>query len=94
MLSSERSEGLRDATVHAQSLALVEYLATDSGTEPRSEKQGNISAALASIASFSNEVVSRGKQQSPELERLLQFAARLLYFHSTHGLGLSLISTM
>ncbi|KAK0629830.1 NRDE-2, necessary for RNA interference-domain-containing protein [Bombardia bombarda] len=78
---------LENATQYAESLALLEYLAADegSGTEPTSETQGNITAALSSIRSFSQELASNNQIKPSYHERLLQTAARLLYFHATHG---------
>jgi hypothetical protein len=64
---------------------LIEYLAAEAGTEAASETQGNISAALSSVESFSRELEARKLSKSPHHERLLQAAARLLYYHATHG---------
>ncbi|KAK4242454.1 NRDE-2, necessary for RNA interference-domain-containing protein [Achaetomium macrosporum] len=79
------SRQLETACQHAESLMLIEYLAADAGREATSETQGNISAALSSVESFSRELGSRQLTSSPHHERLLQAAARLLYYHSTHG---------
>lgn len=67
------------------SLALLDYLSVGAGDEPTSSSQGNISAATFRIQAFSNELSSRGLASSPIHERFLQFAARLLYFHTSHG---------
>jgi hypothetical protein len=93
-LASQRdsflSAGSPDSALHyAMSLALLSYLApTDgvaSGKEPRSADQGSITAAMTTCNAFSAELVSRGLKQSPVHERFLQFAARLVYYHATHG---------
>jgi hypothetical protein len=80
-----------DALHYATSLAFLGYLSpTDgetSGKEPQSADQGNITAAMNACNAFSSELVSRGLQQSPVHERFLQFAARLIYYHATHGLA-------
>lgn len=80
------SAGALDSALEfATSLALLEYLTSDDGDEPSSESQGNISAAMHRIQSFSDELSRRDLTQSSIHERFLQFAARLLYFHATHG---------
>ncbi|KAK3301922.1 NRDE-2, necessary for RNA interference-domain-containing protein [Chaetomium strumarium] len=79
------SRQLESASQHAEGLMLIEYLAAKAGTEAASETQGNISAALSSVESFSQELVARKLSGSPHHERLLQAAARLLYYHATHG---------
>jgi hypothetical protein len=66
------------AAQFAESLMLLEYLAADGGSEPASESQGNITAALSTIHSFSQELSSRNLSKSPHHERLLQTAAQLL----------------
>lgn len=79
---------LENATQHAESLMLLEYLAgggDDGAVEPSSDAQGSIAAALSSVHSFSRELASRSLAGSPHHERLLQTAARLLYYHATHG---------
>ncbi|KAK3333834.1 NRDE-2, necessary for RNA interference-domain-containing protein [Cercophora scortea] len=80
---------LERATQHAESLALLEYLTaeTTGDAEPASGSQGNIKAALASIRSFFGELNSLDKDEQTTYyrERILQTAARLLYYHATHG---------
>jgi hypothetical protein len=76
---------LEKATQHAESLALLEYLASGEASGTTSKTQGNIIAALSSILAFSQGLKSRNLSQSPHHERLLQSAARLLYYHATHG---------
>lgn len=74
------------AAQFAESFALLEYLTNGECAEPRSENQGNISAAISSILAFSGELCSRGAlAKSATHERLLQFGAKLLYFHTKHG---------
>lgn len=90
MLSSHRdfllsSGDLSQASVFAQTLSLFEYLSTETSTEPMSLQQGSISAAMSSINAFISDVVSRGQGSSSDLERLLQFAAHLLYVHASRG---------
>lgn len=90
ILSSHRdfllsSGDLSQASVFAQALSLFEYLSTETSTEPMSSQQGSISAAMTSINAFTSDVVSRGQGSSADLERLLQFAAHLLYLHATRG---------
>lgn len=89
-ISSGKTE---DAFHYATSLALFSYLSpgdtsTDS-KEPRSTDQGDITAAMTSINAFSAKLLTRDLGESSMHERFLQFAARLLYFHATHGLVLS-----
>lgn len=79
------SQQLETATQYAESLMLLEYLAAEAGSEPASEAQGNITAALSSIQDFSRELESRNLSNSPHHERFLQIAARLLYYHARHG---------
>jgi len=84
------SAGSPDQSLHyAISLALLSYLSpadtAASSREPQSADQGNITAAMAICNAFSAELVSRSLQHSPTHERFLQFAARLVYYHATHG---------
>ncbi|KAL2201545.1 NRDE-2, necessary for RNA interference-domain-containing protein [Corynascus similis CBS 632.67] len=79
------SQQLGSAVQFAESLMLLEYLAAEGGSEPSSKTQGNITAALSTIHSFSHELESRNLHRSRHHERLLQTAARLLYHHATHG---------
>ncbi|KAK4216655.1 NRDE-2, necessary for RNA interference-domain-containing protein [Rhypophila decipiens] len=81
------SRDLVKATQYAESLALFEYLVCEdeSGTVA-SDSQGSISAALASIWGFCDELKSLNTSDSAYYyECLLQTAARLLYYHATHG---------
>ncbi|KAI1457080.1 DUF1740-domain-containing protein [Annulohypoxylon moriforme] len=82
LLSSGSAE---DAIVYAEGLALLEYLTQQSNKEPSSGIQGDIWSAISSISTCSDELVARGLGNSSPHERLLQFAARLLYHHASQG---------
>lgn len=89
-LSSNRdyllsSGDAKNAITYAEGLALLEYLTQSSNKEPSSESQGDIWSAMASISTCSEEMVSRGLGSSSYHERLLQSAARLLYYHARQG---------
>ncbi|KAI8634821.1 DUF1740-domain-containing protein [Xylariaceae sp. FL1651] len=79
------SSRLAYAVIYAEGLVLLEYLTRRSEKEPRSSKQGDIWSAIASISQCSGELKSRGHEHSPAHEKFLQFAARLLYYHASHG---------
>ncbi|KAI1505514.1 NRDE-2, necessary for RNA interference-domain-containing protein [Biscogniauxia marginata] len=79
------SGDLANAILYAEGLTLLEYLTCRSGREPCSAGQGDIWSATSSIMNCSSDLVSRGCGSAPEHENLLQFAARLLYYHATHG---------
>lgn len=90
MLSSNRdfllSVGdISQASEFAQTLSLFEHLSSETSTEPMSSQQGSISAAMRSIDVFTSDVASRGQGSSADLERLLQFAAHMLYLHASRG---------
>lgn len=74
---------------YAVGLALLAYLSPiedeTNGKEPRSVDQGNVTAAMATCNAFSADLTSRGLAHSLVHERYLQFAARLVYYHATHG---------
>ncbi|KAF4979484.1 hypothetical protein FZEAL_4343 [Fusarium zealandicum] len=74
----------RAATL-TECLALLSYLTAEGYAEPMSASQGNISAAMDVIHKVSLDYRSRGHEKSQAHERVLQFAARLLYLHATHG---------
>ncbi|KAK8108406.1 hypothetical protein PG984_014207 [Apiospora sp. TS-2023a] len=86
------------ASLYAKALVLLQYLTTSATTtqqqqthsggnnkEPRGEGQGDIEAAMAVVAKCSGEFRSRGLAGQAGHERLLQFAAQLLYVHICHG---------
>lgn len=79
------SGDLSQAAEFAQTLALFEYMSAEGSTEPTSNRQGNISAAMASIDTFASDAVVRGHGKSVGLEDLLQFAAHLLYTYASRG---------
>jgi hypothetical protein len=73
------------AVIYAEGLVLLEYLTQRSEKEPSSQKQGDIWSAIISIKQCSKDLVSHGQQHCPSHEKFLQFAARLLYYHASHG---------
>ncbi|KAI1824814.1 DUF1740-domain-containing protein [Xylaria intraflava] len=73
------------AAIYAEGLVLLDYLTQRSGMEPSAQKQGDIWSAILSIAQCSEDLVSHNQQHSPSHEKFLQFAARLLYYHASHG---------
>ncbi|KAF5003533.1 hypothetical protein FDECE_9920 [Fusarium decemcellulare] len=74
-----------NAVILIESLTLLSYLTADGSKEPMSTSQGNISAAIEVIHRQSLEFKARGHQGSQAHERVMQFAARLLYLHATRG---------
>ncbi|KAK2064512.1 DUF1740-domain-containing protein [Colletotrichum caudatum] len=76
---------LDDAVITAECLALLVYLTSQEASEPTSEAQGSISAAMERIWTVSSECCTRGRSRSPAHERLLQAGARLLYHHASRG---------
>jgi hypothetical protein len=73
------------AALHGECLALLAYLTADGCTEPMSSSQGNITAAIDSVTTSIHAFRTRGHGSSPAHERLVQFAARLLYLNATRG---------
>ncbi|TLD14394.1 uncharacterized protein PgNI_04690 [Pyricularia grisea] len=74
------------AVAFAESSVMLAYLTTKDGEETYSEKQGNLSSAVASVMSFSDELCARSDvSHSSSHERFLQFASKLLYFHARNG---------
>ncbi|KAI1340574.1 NRDE-2, necessary for RNA interference-domain-containing protein [Xylariaceae sp. FL0016] len=76
---------LANAIVYAEGLALLMYLTQRQGDKPSSRSQGDIESAMTSISECSAELASHGHAKSTEHEKLLQSAARLLYYHASHG---------
>ena len=72
-------------TISSKCVALLEYLSAMGGLEPRSERQGSISAAMDVIWLHSEALVAGGYGKSPQHEELLNFASVLLYMHTTLG---------
>ncbi|KAK0646398.1 NRDE-2, necessary for RNA interference-domain-containing protein [Cercophora newfieldiana] len=75
------SHDLETAIRHAESLSLLEYLATEDATSP----QGNLTAALTTITTFTTDLATRSLASSALHECLLQTTSHLLYHHITHG---------
>lgn len=77
---------LEQAIIFSQAGCLLEYLsdAIDSA-DAAPLRQGNIDAAMDIIHTFIAEATDRGHAASPTLERLLQYAAHLLYLHAKRG---------
>ncbi|KAI1384675.1 DUF1740-domain-containing protein [Hypoxylon trugodes] len=82
LLSSGDAE---NAIIYAEGLALLEYLTRRSNKEPSSGSQGDIWSAISTISTCSDELVTRSLGGSSSHERLLQSAARLLYYHANQG---------
>lgn len=82
LLLEGNTEGFSTGT---KLVALLEYLSSTSGSEPRSERQGSISAAMDVIWRHSVALVDGGHGESKAHEELLEFAAMLLYVHTTLG---------
>lgn len=73
------------ARLRAECLALLAYLTADGCTEPTSVSQGNISAAMLSVNSSIKELRSRDHAGGDAHEKLLQFAAWLLFLNASRG---------
>ena len=69
----------------AKIIVLLEYLTSTGGSEPRSERQGSISSAMEAIWLHSGVAVAGDRRKSVQHEELLNFAAMLLYVHTTLG---------
>ncbi|KAK6069582.1 NRDE2-like protein [Seiridium cupressi] len=82
LLSSRDPNSAMD---YAEAAVLLEYITRASGKEGQSSVQGDIWSAMASVNACSGELISRGFSESAAHERLLQFAAQLLYYHASHG---------
>ncbi|KAI2630450.1 DUF1740-domain-containing protein [Xylaria nigripes] len=79
------SGDIAQAVIYAEGLVLLEYLTQKSEKEPTAQKQGDIWSATLSINQCSEDLASRHQQYHPSHEQFLQFAARLLYYHASHG---------
>lgn len=75
----------RHAALHAECLALLQYLCRTSSTEPQSTDQGDIGAALESISTSISLLRAKDPTQSTLHELLLQSAARMLSYHVQSG---------
>ncbi|KAI0402896.1 DUF1740-domain-containing protein [Xylaria palmicola] len=79
------SGDVSQAVIYAEGLVLLDYLTQRSEKETSSRKQGDIWAAIVRITQCSEDLVARAQQFNPPHEKFLQFAARLLYYHASHG---------
>ncbi|KAI0443423.1 DUF1740-domain-containing protein [Xylaria telfairii] len=79
------SGDIAEAVIYAEGLVLLDYLTQRSEKETSSQKQGDIWSAIVRITQCSEDLVSRNQQHSPSHEKFLQFSARLLYYHASHG---------
>ncbi|KAH8595645.1 NRDE-2, necessary for RNA interference-domain-containing protein [Bisporella sp. PMI_857] len=73
------------ATTYVECLALLEYLTSQSRTEPQSSTQGDITSAISVFMSFSQGLASHQTGSTVSHELALQSAARLLYHHARIG---------
>ncbi|OTA06519.1 hypothetical protein A9Z42_0072590 [Trichoderma parareesei] len=73
------------ASTLAECLALLAYLTASGSTEPTSVLQGNIAAAMNTVDAISQEFRSQDQGGSAAHERVLQYAAHLLYLHASKG---------
>jgi hypothetical protein len=69
----------------AECLTLLAYLTAQGNTEPHAATQGNISEAMSITATAVDNLNDPKYQDSDALEKLLQFAARLLYLNALKG---------
>lgn len=76
---------IHQATLFAETSALLEYVSEVAGTSEPNSRQGDIEASMNAIHNFTAEAVTRGHGSSTSLEQFLQFAAHLLYLHATRG---------
>ena len=85
-LSSDLPDSPRPmATRHKASMLLEYLLDGEPCDEPRSLDQGNICTAMDQVDRMSSSYNIHGEGAKVFLEEVLQFAARLLYFHTTKG---------
>lgn len=78
------SEHLHMAMLYAQCLMLFEYLTVTESTEPIASQQGSITAAMGVVKDACSDL--RRRQTGEQVaESLLQSAAKLHYWHATHG---------
>ncbi|KAI0165812.1 DUF1740-domain-containing protein [Xylariaceae sp. FL1272] len=74
-----------DQLIFDEAFVLFEYLTGRSENEPKSAKQGDISSAIAKINDHYDFCVQFPESRGSVDEEFFQFAARLLYYHATHG---------
>ncbi|PKS11935.1 hypothetical protein jhhlp_001230 [Lomentospora prolificans] len=80
-----RRDDIDGFVLNAKLLSLAEYLSSEAGSEPKSEKQGSISAAMDVVWRHSERLLARGRGECPQHEELLEFAAMLLFRHTILG---------
>jgi len=73
------------AMLHAELLALLQYLTSTSRSETQSITQGDVSSALSVYKDFSQVLQDRNQGSSTTHELFLQSATRLLYHHAQSG---------
>ncbi|TFA99496.1 Protein NRDE2-like [Trichoderma ghanense] len=73
------------ASTLAECMVLLAYLTASGNTEPTSVLQGNIAAAMNTVDVVSQEFRSQDLGGSAAHERVLQYAAHLLYLHASKG---------
>jgi hypothetical protein len=73
------------ASTLAGCMILLSYLTASGNDEPTSASQGNISAAMNTVDGISREFQSQDQVGAKTHERVLQFAAHLLYLHASKG---------
>lgn len=78
------SEDLQKALLYGQCLMLLAYLTATESTEPMASQQGSITAAMDVVKDVSSDL-GRRRMGDWMKESLLQSAARLHYWHATHG---------
>lgn len=76
---------IEKATVLAETAVVLEYVSQVAGATDSTSRQGDIQGSMDTLDRFISEAVSRGHRASRPLERLLQFAAHLLYLHANRG---------
>ncbi|KAL6885075.1 NRDE-2, necessary for RNA interference domain-containing protein, partial [Trichoderma longibrachiatum] len=73
------------ASTLAECMVLLAYLTASGNPEPTSVLQGNIAAAMNTLDTISQEFRSQDQGGSAAHERVLQYAAHLLYLHASKG---------
>jgi hypothetical protein len=81
-LSAGSSEAV---ALYGECALLLSYLTSADSKEPSNSAQGGIEAAMEMNRRFSGELGRRSMQHSSGHEQLLQAAARILYWHASHG---------
>jgi hypothetical protein len=81
-LTSGNSEAV---ALFGECALLLAYLTSNDSQEPTSAAQGGIEAAMEMTSRLSHELSRRSMQHSSGHEKLLQAAARILYWHAANG---------